>query len=757
MNMKSDKKKKIKIVLSTVLAVLCLLLIVGGVWLGIGISREKRYEKQISLGDKYLEELDYENARIAFENAIEISEKKAVGYVKLAVLYIKTGDYESALETVEKGREKSGMDNRFEKIQDTISQKDPSLLREDKGETENQDEEGIDWEQAFSATLLGQLPMLGTDALNYKVSDGDHIHPQEGIISAQQIKLEDKLYLACIYLKSGESAEGVRENQLHFALYEGADDFSLLGESQLKMTTAFSGSYIRSQNLGVYYRENDGKAQWIFVMDTVFWESKVQAASILSFDRNKLSEEWNSLVYGVGGNQSHVLLNEEELIYHSGTEDTGNTPEDVQETFRSKLETEELSEGIFQGEAGENLETICWLENQTENLQFNGEAAYKGTLKDYTQIGERIPETEEYTIPQEQWNILSDVTGIMLWYLEQHELLSEEKTFTVDELSNNDVGYMMLLYLDSWDEKQKDVFPALRTENTETVYSRETAENFARSLTGKEPEGILTGIYEIQGEEINYLSYENGEYRIPMADGAPMYRTRYLQGSCRENQVVVVAELIQQANVGTTSEGIYEIVYEIDEASAFGYHFVSVKKVPQVNGAFTRVEASSELQEAGQDHSAAMLRDENLSTAWSEGVSGTGVGESITLYADGSQKVHGVRIAPGFYRDQDLFEKNGRPTRFRFTFSNGTELEGDLTDSLLAYEQYGDVGQYKGAMGFRNEEGIYWGDDWDDHKDWLDFISFGQEIETEWIKITIVSAEAGSKYEDTCITELVVY
>ena len=92
MNMKSDKKKKIKIVLSTVLAVLCLLLIVGGVWLGIGISREKRYEKQISLGDKYLEELDYENARIAFENAIEISEKKAVGYVKLAVLYIKTGD-----------------------------------------------------------------------------------------------------------------------------------------------------------------------------------------------------------------------------------------------------------------------------------------------------------------------------------------------------------------------------------------------------------------------------------------------------------------------------------------------------------------------------------------------------------------------------------------------------------------------------------------------------------------------------------------
>ena len=112
--------RKAKTIMLTVLAVLVVVLGTAAGLMGYRISGLRKYQDQLSLGEKYLEELDYENARIAFENAIEISEKKAVGYVKLAVLYIKTGDYESALETVEKGREKSGMDNRFEKIQDTI-------------------------------------------------------------------------------------------------------------------------------------------------------------------------------------------------------------------------------------------------------------------------------------------------------------------------------------------------------------------------------------------------------------------------------------------------------------------------------------------------------------------------------------------------------------------------------------------------------------------------------------------------------------
>ena len=236
-----------------------------------------------------------------------------------------------------------------------------------------------------------------------------------------------------------------------------------------------------------------------------------------------------------------------------------------------------------------------------------------------------------------------------------------------------------------------------------------------------------------------------------MADGAPVYRTRYLQGVRQGDQVTVLTELIQEANVSTTSMGIYQIRYAADENSAFGYHVVSVERAPQVDGAFTRVEASSELQEAGQDHRATMMRDKNLSTAWVEGVAGTGEGETITLYAESPQKVHGIRIAAGFYKDRDLFEKNGRPTRLRFTFSDGTELEANLTETLYH------TNRYQGVVGSYGENGVGVSMDWSNGKDWLDFVSFGQEIETQWIEITIVSAVAGTKYEDTCISELVVY
>lgn len=749
--------------MSAVLAVLCLLLAAGAVWLGLNISREKRYEKQISLGDKYLEELDYENAKISYENAIEISEKKAVGYVKLAVLYIETGDYEAALETVEKGEEKSAADQRFDKIKDTIFQKAPELLEENEDDDTKEDQDSreeekreMDWEQAFSSTLLGQLPLLGADALNYTVADGNTLHQQEGLISAQQVKLEDKLYLACFYIKPGDNGEAPA-NELHFALYEGENDFSLLGESQLELQSGFGGSYIRSQSLGVFYREEDGKAQWIFVMDTFFWESQVREAAILSFDQNQLSEKWNSLVYGVGGNQEQLSLNGADIIYYSGVEDNGNTPEDVQEAFRDKLEREELSEDIFGGEAIEDLEPVCWLENKTENLNFSGEASYEGTITDYTETGEKLPETEEYTIPEEQWDLLNGEIGALIDYLDNTQRLSDTQAYPMADLDREDMQHLLSCYTYAHigdyyrSNGQQGALPVLRKpEEYGLIYSEEAVNNYFLSFVGKEPGGILTDARTGDSPRSSNVTYADGEYLVTTGDGAPIYPARYLHGIHKGNRVIASIEVIMLSNGGNSSLGAYQVEFEIDKESVFGHHIVSIQKFPEVDAAFSGVQASSELQEEGQDHSAAMVRDKNFSTAWVEGVSGVGEGESITLSAGSSQKVHGVRIASGFTKSRDLLAKNGRPTRLRFAFSNGEQLEADLTTAVGdGYENPGVIGHY--------DEWVNIGSDWSTGKDWMNFISFGQEIETEWIKITIVSAQAGSKYEDTCISELVVY
>lgn len=56
----------------------------------------REYERQLSLGDKYLEEIDYENAELCYRKAIKIDDKKAEPYLKIADVCIMQGDYEKA-------------------------------------------------------------------------------------------------------------------------------------------------------------------------------------------------------------------------------------------------------------------------------------------------------------------------------------------------------------------------------------------------------------------------------------------------------------------------------------------------------------------------------------------------------------------------------------------------------------------------------------------------------------------------------------
>jgi|GEM_PF-6709234 len=54
------------------------------------------YERQIQLGNKYLSELDYEQAIVAFEKAIEIDPKQVRAYVGAGKAYIATEQYDKA-------------------------------------------------------------------------------------------------------------------------------------------------------------------------------------------------------------------------------------------------------------------------------------------------------------------------------------------------------------------------------------------------------------------------------------------------------------------------------------------------------------------------------------------------------------------------------------------------------------------------------------------------------------------------------------
>lgn len=100
----SAKKKKKGIVIAVSTAVV--LLILGTLIVSLtvfGGADRIRVERLCSLGDRYLSELEYEEAIVAYEAAIEIEPKTEKAYIGLADAYIGLDDYESALKALERG------------------------------------------------------------------------------------------------------------------------------------------------------------------------------------------------------------------------------------------------------------------------------------------------------------------------------------------------------------------------------------------------------------------------------------------------------------------------------------------------------------------------------------------------------------------------------------------------------------------------------------------------------------------------------
>ena len=63
-------------------------------------SGSKKAQEKLDLGKKYLSELNYEQAIIAFNEAIEIDPKNIDAYIKLAEVYVMTENYDKAEETL---------------------------------------------------------------------------------------------------------------------------------------------------------------------------------------------------------------------------------------------------------------------------------------------------------------------------------------------------------------------------------------------------------------------------------------------------------------------------------------------------------------------------------------------------------------------------------------------------------------------------------------------------------------------------------
>ncbi|MCV9950001.1 NADase-type glycan-binding domain-containing protein [Paenibacillus sp. BT-177] len=130
-----------------------------------------------------------------------------------------------------------------------------------------------------------------------------------------------------------------------------------------------------------------------------------------------------------------------------------------------------------------------------------------------------------------------------------------------------------------------------------------------------------------------------------------------------------------------------------------------------------RIVASSTLpDQAGNSYAARNIMDGNASTAWCEGVKGDGIGEWIKIDFGSVQELKGFELINGLAKSSNAFQVNNRVNRMKLEFSNGQTL---MIDNDFISNQFLD-----------------------------------KSIHTSFVKITIEAVERGTKYHDTCMSEI---
>lgn len=170
----------------------------------------------------------------------------------------------------------------------------------------------------------------------------------------------------------------------------------------------------------------------------------------------------------------------------------------------------------------------------------------------------------------------------------------------------------------------------------------------------------------------------------------------------------------------SSPEGYFQAEFCKNEDSIYGLTLVSLKKI-QGNQDFSGLiaDASTELKETTVTHYAQRVLDGKLETAWCEGAKGVGVGEWIRISnaAEKELEIIAIEVKGGYQADQKRLDNNGWPTELLIECEGGYSQKAELYDYDAVF-------------------------------------LLDMPVKTDWVKLTILNAMPGEKYEDTCISEI---
>lgn len=148
-------KEKISIILLSI-AILVAIAVIGII--AIYNSKDARLKRQLSLGDKYLDGLEYEDALLEYQIALAIDPKAVDAYVGAATAYIGMDAYDLADEMLEQGIQNVGAIDEFLKMREQVHEQlafleakshaeDLGAQKEEKSESSSQSAEEVEQDE----------------------------------------------------------------------------------------------------------------------------------------------------------------------------------------------------------------------------------------------------------------------------------------------------------------------------------------------------------------------------------------------------------------------------------------------------------------------------------------------------------------------------------------------------------------------------------------------------------------------------------
>jgi len=142
-----------------------------------------------------------------------------------------------------------------------------------------------------------------------------------------------------------------------------------------------------------------------------------------------------------------------------------------------------------------------------------------------------------------------------------------------------------------------------------------------------------------------------------------------------------------------------------------------------------RIAASSTLQEEGYDHNPYNLIDGSHETAWVEGTEGDGEGEYVDYFVPKGTVITSVSLLTGYCKSDYAFFNNNAVSELCIQ-------SGSAYENMFFTEA---AGNFRGGTG------------------WQQYVLRSPVISDGTVRFIIRDVREGTKYDDTCISELHIY